>query len=251
MSTAREWLRIGKYIILVAIAGAAAWLLAEPFLEAKPNSKWMMSRFSVRVNGTLYMAELREEVSQKPYHLIYDVLISVASVEDPANPSFSVPAGLWPLRMESARGSQRVRLVDVLTGKVVVDEAAVEWLPWPSSSGRTVAPVSWAGNRLLFAQTHAQVPRPLWRSSADSTAKFGRQYHLGVYKSLALKVLSLAAGAVLLVVALAWLLDRLLRGQAPGLCAACGYDLRGTASDRCPECGAEVMPQPVHATQVE
>jgi hypothetical protein len=35
-----------------------------------------------------------------------------------------------------------------------------------------------------------------------------------------------------------WVVERRRRG---GMCAACGYDLRGLAGGRCPECGAEVV----------
>ncbi len=45
----------------------------------------------------------------------------------------------------------------------------------------------------------------------------------------------LAAGAGL-VAAVAWWLDPPRRPR-PGCCPACGYDLRGNVSGRCPECG--------------
>lgn len=41
----------------------------------------------------------------------------------------------------------------------------------------------------------------------------------------------------------AWLVGHLRRHKTTGLCAKCGYDLRGTASNKpCPECGAEQSP---------
>jgi hypothetical protein len=33
--------------------------------------------------------------------------------------------------------------------------------------------------------------------------------------------------------------------RAAGACESCGYDLRGAAHERCPECGAGVVPAPV------
>ncbi|HPF38862.1 MAG TPA: hypothetical protein P5081_17185 [Phycisphaerae bacterium] len=52
---------------------------------------------------------------------------------------------------------------------------------------------------------------------------------------------------ILLVLAGAWLAlhrsERRRRRQAPaGRCGRCGYDLRGGASNRCPECGAPHAP---------
>jgi hypothetical protein len=44
-------------------------------------------------------------------------------------------------------------------------------------------------------------------------------------------VVSVAGAAPLM-----WVLRRVRRQSAPGLCPACGYDLRATP-DRCPECG--------------
>ncbi len=46
----------------------------------------------------------------------------------------------------------------------------------------------------------------------------------------------LAAGAGL-VAAVAWWLDPPRRRPRPGCCKACGYDLTGNVSGRCPECG--------------
>jgi len=37
---------------------------------------------------------------------------------------------------------------------------------------------------------------------------------------------------------------RAARWAAEGKCRGCGYDLRGSASGRCPECGDEFSPQP-------
>jgi hypothetical protein len=37
----------------------------------------------------------------------------------------------------------------------------------------------------------------------------------------------------------AWLIRRRLGRPRAGLCAACGYDLRGTPGSECPECGVE------------
>ena len=41
---------------------------------------------------------------------------------------------------------------------------------------------------------------------------------------------------------------RLPRPKAKGMCACCGYDLRGNESGRCPECGYVIENQPSHAT---
>lgn len=36
-----------------------------------------------------------------------------------------------------------------------------------------------------------------------------------------------------------WLRRRRMRRRPPGACPACGYDLTGNVSGRCPECGAK------------
>jgi hypothetical protein len=39
-----------------------------------------------------------------------------------------------------------------------------------------------------------------------------------------------------------WVARQVTRGLgAPGMCAACGYDVRGIESGRCPECGAKLL----------
>lgn len=40
--------------------------------------------------------------------------------------------------------------------------------------------------------------------------------------------------------------SRLLGARTPGLCSACGYELRGLTSGVCPECGAAVTSKPIH-----
>jgi len=69
----------------------------------------------------------------------------------------------------------------------------------------------------------------------------------GCALSLSLLAGSFVDGAISMIISIAMIVaatltmiraDRIsLRRRAPGLCAACGYDLRALRSTRCPECG--------------
>ena len=51
---------------------------------------------------------------------------------------------------------------------------------------------------------------------------------------------------------LLWLILRIrrrLRARRPGLCRACGYDMRGSPNGRCPECGDVAPARASHATR--
>ncbi|MCC6907886.1 MAG: zinc ribbon domain-containing protein [Phycisphaerales bacterium] len=240
MSRARKWIRIGRNVLLLITVCVAGWLLAQPFVETKPNSQWSATRFTALIDGTLYVAELREEVSQAPWHLVRDVSVKAAPVKDLANPSRSIPNAAWPLHLELERNSNRVRIVETLSEKVIVDDAEVAWFGFRGPDVASEAPpVSWLGNRLALWPP-GSLGVPFWRQSVNHPARLGRQYELSIYWPYAYKVIGAALGAALVILIACWLIDRLLAPYVAGACQKCGYDLRGSTSNQCPECGAPV-----------
>lgn len=223
MSRARKWIRIVKLALLLIVACVAGWLLAQPFLEAKPNSHWQISRFTARIDGTLYVAELREEISQAPYHLVRDVSIKAAPVDDPAAPTRSIPNAAWPLHLEAVRNANRVRVIETLSEKVIVDDAEVEWFNHrgPESASNTPAPVGWIGNRLALWPT-GSLGVPFWRQTVNPPAKLGRQFDLSIYLPRAYRVLGSAFGAAVVILICGWLIDRRVALSTAGTCLACG-----------------------------
>ncbi len=240
MSRARKWIRIGRNVLLLSIVCVAGWLLAQPFVEAKPNSHWSITRFTAIIDGTLYVAELREEVSQAPWHLVRDVSIAAAPVDDPGYPPASIPRAAWPWHLEAARDANRVKVVETLSENVIIDDAEVAWFGLGGPDVASEAPpASWLGNRLALWPP-GSLGVPFWRQSVNHPARLGRQYELSIYWPYAYKVIGAALGAALVILIACWLIDRLLAPYATGACQKCGYDLRGSTSSQCPECGASV-----------
>jgi hypothetical protein len=57
-----------------------------------------------------------------------------------------------------------------------------------------------------------------------------------------ISVLTVLCIAVVLIVAIDWMMSRRLHSRAEGLCVNCSYDLRGCTEPRCPECGCATQP---------
>jgi hypothetical protein len=110
-------------------------------------------------------------------------------------------------------------------------------------------PIAGNGERWTFANGATAIigPRSLWlpsrMSAALSTVSWAGTVH-GVFVPWRF-ILPIAA---LLAVGGWWL----ARGRRPrhGACARCGYDLSGSASARCPECGMEIGGEPAQKPMV-
>jgi len=82
---------------------------------------------------------------------------------------------------------------------------------------------------------------PTWQELAAWWGDYGSLPTLGVESTGSFFVyLPLWIPFVLIGLPTAWLWRRDRRRPRPGCCAACGYDLTGNVSGRCPECGTAV-----------
>ena len=101
-------------------------------------------------------------------------------------------------------------------------------------------PVEWAGNRWFFPNATAAVIMPgnvLRPTMPEASMTVGTQ--TGAIVMISLRVVNVPLWQLLLVFLIAggvsW---RIAARMFPiGHCSACGYDLRGLGSGKCPECG--------------
>ncbi len=115
----------------------------------------------------------------------------------------------------------------VLVGSPLTDNTYVAVVEGRVEFGWLRPPGAWSDDGLLIETNDRPVIRwwfELRRHSAPPVA--------GFEVSVPVWVLSAPTGALAMCL---WYRDR---RRAPGLCAKCGYDLRGTDHVVCPECGA-------------
>lgn len=101
-------------------------------------------------------------------------------------------------------------------------------------------PVRWSGNRWFFPESSAAVIMPgsiIRPTMTEASMTVGTQ--AGATKTISLRVVNVPLWQMLLAFLIAggasWRFAA--RSFPVGHCHACGYDLRGLGSGRCPECG--------------
>lgn len=172
---------------------------------------------------------------------------------------FSTHARRRPIRANGARYNRlmRTRLRStikwsgtVLTVLLLVVWVGSAWWGFGGLVGRTtIAGIDSGGlfvryessNMLAQMVANGEWPTPVWRHRAGvHWWVYWRQYRSSLSGALLRMDAYVPIWTVLLVLSVPtcylWYRDR---RRPPGLCSKCGYDLRGTDHDVCPECGRE------------